>query len=81
MIDRERLNQEALARQRLERELDLASEIQASFLPDCCPFVPGLQIEAFYRAARQVGGDFYDFIELPPATPPAHPASVSSSPT
>lgn len=68
MIDRERLNQEALARQRLERELDLAREIQASFLPDCCPFVPGLQIEAFYRAARQVGGDFYDFIELPPAT-------------
>lgn len=73
MIDRERLNQEALARQRLERELDLASEIQASFLPDCCPFVPGLQIEAFYRAARQVGGDFYDFIELPPATPASAP--------
>lgn len=42
MIDRERLYQEALARQRLERELDLASEIQASFLPDGCPFVPGL---------------------------------------
>ncbi|WP_298405955.1 GAF domain-containing SpoIIE family protein phosphatase, partial [uncultured Chloroflexus sp.] len=73
MIDRERLNQEALARQRLERELDLASEIQASFLPNCCPFVPGLQIEAFYRAARQVGGDFYDFIELPPATPASAP--------
>ncbi len=69
MIDRERLYQEALARQRLERELDLASEIQASFLPDCCPFVPGLQIEAFYQAARQVGGDFYDFIEIPAATP------------
>ncbi len=65
MIDRERLYQEALARQRLERELDLASEIQASFLPDCCPLVPGLQIHAFYRAARQVGGDFYDFIEVP----------------
>ncbi|WP_298818173.1 GAF domain-containing SpoIIE family protein phosphatase [Chloroflexus sp.] len=69
MIDRERLNQEAQARQRLERELDLASEIQASFLPDCCPLIPGLQIEAFYRAARQVGGDFYDFIEVPPTNP------------
>ncbi len=64
-LERERLHQEALARQRLERELDLASEIQSSFLPDRCPAAPGFQIEAFYRAARQVGGDFYDFIELP----------------
>ncbi len=66
MIDRERLHQAELARQRLERELDLASEIQASFLPDCCPLLPGWHIEAFYRAARRVGGDFYDFIETSP---------------
>lgn len=75
-LERDRLHREALARQRLEQELDLAREIQASFLPDCCPIVPGYQIEAYYRAARQVGGDFYDFIELPPPpgsapTPPA----------
>ncbi|MEF3273148.1 MAG: SpoIIE family protein phosphatase [Chloroflexus sp.] len=73
MIDRERLHQEALARQRLERELDLAREIQASFLPASCPQVPGLAINAFYRAARQVGGDFYDFIEMPPAIPNGAP--------
>jgi sigma-B regulation protein RsbU (phosphoserine phosphatase) len=75
-LERERLHQEALARQRLEQELDLAREIQASFLPSCCPFVPGYQIEAYYRAARQVGGDFYDFIELPPppgSAPPSTP--------
>ncbi|PMP74927.1 MAG: stage II sporulation protein E [Chloroflexus aggregans] len=66
LIDRERLHQAELARQRLERELDLASEIQASFLPDCCPLLPGWHIEAFYRAARRVGGDFYDFIETSP---------------
>lgn len=65
-LERERLHQEALARQRLEQELDLAREIQASFLPNCCPIVPGYSIEAYYRSARQVGGDFYDFIELPP---------------
>jgi sigma-B regulation protein RsbU (phosphoserine phosphatase) len=63
-IERERLNQEALARQRLEQELDLARTIQASFLPDCCPALPGYRMVAYYRAARQVGGDFYDFIEL-----------------
>jgi sigma-B regulation protein RsbU (phosphoserine phosphatase) len=66
-LERERLHQEALAREKLEQELDLAREIQASFLPNCCPVVPGYQIEAYYRAARQVGGDFYDFIELPAA--------------
>jgi sigma-B regulation protein RsbU (phosphoserine phosphatase) len=63
-IERERLNREAQARQRLEQELDLARSIQSSFLPDCCPTIPGYQMVAFYRAARQVGGDFYDFIEL-----------------
>jgi serine phosphatase RsbU (regulator of sigma subunit) len=66
-LERERLHQEALARQRLEQELDLAREIQASFLPSCYPVVPGYSQASFYRAARQVGGDFYDFIELAPA--------------
>jgi serine phosphatase RsbU (regulator of sigma subunit) len=63
-LERERLHQEALARQRLEQELDLARSIQASFLPDTCPTIPGYAVCAFYRAARQVGGDFYDFIRL-----------------
>jgi sigma-B regulation protein RsbU (phosphoserine phosphatase) len=66
-LERERLHQEALARQRLEQELDLAAEIQALFLPSCYPVVPGYSQASFYRAARQVGGDFYDFIELAPA--------------
>ncbi|HET9221156.1 MAG TPA: SpoIIE family protein phosphatase [Roseiflexaceae bacterium] len=66
-LERERLHQEALARQRLEQELDLAAEIQALFLPSCYPVVPNYSQASFYRAARQVGGDFYDFIELAPA--------------
>jgi sigma-B regulation protein RsbU (phosphoserine phosphatase) len=77
-LERERLHQEALARQRLEQELDLAREIQASFLPNCCPNLTGYQIEAYYRAARQVGGDFYDFIELPP--PPGAPPAAPGTP-
>jgi serine phosphatase RsbU (regulator of sigma subunit) len=76
-LERERLHQEALAREKLEQELDLAREIQASFLPNCCPVVPGYQIEAYYRAARQVGGDFYDFIELPAA--PGQPLPQKSA--
>lgn len=65
-LERERLHQEALAHQRLDQELDLARDIQMSFLPDCCPLLPGYSIDSYYQAARQVGGDFYDFIELQP---------------
>ncbi len=51
-------------RQVLEHELDLAREIQKSFLPNSCPTVPGYQIAAAWRSARRVGGDFYDFMLL-----------------
>jgi serine phosphatase RsbU (regulator of sigma subunit) len=61
-IERDRLQQESLGRQKLEQELDLARDIQASFLPNTRPDIPGYQIDAFYLPARQVGGDFYDFI-------------------
>lgn len=75
-LEREQLHQEALLRQRLEQELDLARDIQASFLPDSCPLVAGYSIAAYYRAARQVGGDFYDFITIadPSAGMPEAPA-------
>jgi serine phosphatase RsbU (regulator of sigma subunit) len=64
-IENTRLIAELATRQRLEQELQVAREIQASFLPACCPDVPGWEISAFWHAARQVGGDFYDFIPMP----------------
>lgn len=51
-------------RDRLENELALASQIQASFLPATLPPTPGLDLAVFWRSAREVGGDFYAFIEL-----------------
>jgi sigma-B regulation protein RsbU (phosphoserine phosphatase) len=59
-----RLQAESNERQRLERELDVAQRIQHSFLPQQLPRLEGWQIATFYRAARQIGGDFYDFIPL-----------------
>ncbi len=56
---------EARRRERIEQELLVAQLIQQQFLPKALPDLPGLQITAFYRPARTVGGDFYDFIELP----------------
>lgn len=58
------LQAEATERQRLEKELDVAQQIQTSFLPKVYPVLPGWEVAAEYRSARQVGGDFYDFIRL-----------------
>ncbi len=56
---------EARSRERIEQELKIAQIIQQQFLPDNLPDLPGWNVAAFYRPARTVGGDFYDFIPLP----------------
>jgi len=56
---------EVRARARIDQELRVAQLIQQQFLPKTVPDLPGWQIAAFYRAAAEVGGDFYDFIPLP----------------
>ena len=63
-IQNAQLHIESVERQKLERELQLARQIQASFLPDETPQVPGWDLAAFWQGARQVSGDFYDFIPL-----------------
>ncbi|MFQ5419146.1 MAG: SpoIIE family protein phosphatase, partial [Anaerolineae bacterium] len=56
---------EAAERDKLEQELNVAREIQASFIPDGSPDIPGCAIASYWQAARQVSGDFYDFLQLP----------------
>lgn len=51
-------------KERLERELELARDLQQSILPDEFPQLPSISIAARSRPARQVGGDFYDVIPL-----------------
>ncbi len=63
-IQEARLYQEALARQRLEQELVLAAQIQASLLPENVPVIPGYEVAAFWRPALEMAGDFYDFVTL-----------------
>ena len=64
-IVRAQLVQQELEQQRLEKELAVAKQIQIGMLPKHCPVLPGWQSAAFYQPARLVGGDFYDFFELP----------------
>jgi serine phosphatase RsbU (regulator of sigma subunit) len=56
---------EARQRERIEQELKIAQIIQQQFLPKTLPDLPSWHVAAFYRPARTVGGDFYDFIPLP----------------
>jgi serine phosphatase RsbU (regulator of sigma subunit) len=55
-----------LAREQFERDLELAAHVQRSLLPDEVPAVEGYEFFAHYASALEVGGDYYDFIPLPP---------------
>jgi serine phosphatase RsbU (regulator of sigma subunit)/anti-sigma regulatory factor (Ser/Thr protein kinase) len=61
---REQAN-EAAEKERLAQELRVATLIQQQFLPRQLPRLPQWQIAAYYGPARAVGGDFYDFVEMP----------------
>lgn len=63
---RERHRLLAEQNRRLEHELKIAAFVQQSFLPGSVPQVPGHDIGAHLDTSGQVGGDFYDFINLPP---------------
>jgi sigma-B regulation protein RsbU (phosphoserine phosphatase) len=64
-IEKARLHEEEIKVQSLENELAVGREIQLSLLPKSAPEMPGWEWASFYNAAREVGGDFYDFFRLP----------------
>ncbi|HEX2152589.1 MAG TPA: SpoIIE family protein phosphatase [Acidimicrobiia bacterium] len=55
---------EAQQRERIAQELRVARLIQQTLLPKELPQISGWTVKAYYRPAREVGGDFYDFIDL-----------------
>ena len=61
---RQRLEQEMIERERAEQELQVARRIQQASLPREVPQLEGWQINPYFRPAREVGGDFYEFFEL-----------------
>ena len=63
-IENARLFQENLEKQRMEEELSIAHDLQTSMLPAVCPEIGGFKIAAISTPAREVGGDFFDFIEM-----------------
>lgn len=64
-IHNQNMLQFQLQKRQLDVDLALASSVQQMLLPRESPAVPGLEIDARYRAAQHVGGDLYDFVALP----------------
>jgi len=58
------VKKEMVQNERIEREIQLARQIQETFLPEQLPSFPGWEIDIRWQTARQVGGDFYDVFEL-----------------
>jgi sigma-B regulation protein RsbU (phosphoserine phosphatase) len=63
-IERARLTRELLERRHLEKELAIARDIQASFLPKSSPVLPGFDVAGTTLPHDEVGGDYYDFIPV-----------------
>ena len=63
-IENARMFEEIIEKERMEEELSIARDLQTSMLPAACPTIKGFEIAAYSVSAREVGGDFYDFIEM-----------------
>jgi sigma-B regulation protein RsbU (phosphoserine phosphatase) len=63
-VQRAQLASERLERRRMEKELAIAREIQLSFLPKASPEIPGFELAGTALPHAEVGGDYYDFIQV-----------------
>jgi sigma-B regulation protein RsbU (phosphoserine phosphatase) len=68
---------EAAHRERLNREMEIAREVQERMFPQTLPAVPGLDYAGHCRPALGVGGDYYDFFELPAAPDGSRPLGIA----
>ncbi len=64
IFELERAQSELVKKERLEKELEMARDVQQSVIPKTFPVIPGYDFGALYHPARLVGGDFYDVIQL-----------------
>jgi phosphoserine phosphatase RsbU/P len=62
-VENARLTEEQIERERLEREQQVASEIQQRFLPTTAPIVNGYELQGISFPCYEIGGDYYDFIQ------------------
>ncbi len=64
-VEKSQLVANLVTREKVQREIELARQVQLDFLPRKAPDVPGYEFFGFYSAAQTIGGDYYDYIHLP----------------
>jgi len=64
-IENARLHEDLLRRSDIERQLTFAAQVQLGFLPNQRPNLPGYECYDYYEPAQTVGGDYFDYIDLP----------------
>lgn len=64
-MDNAVMHEQVVAQRALQRDLELAARMQRALLPSRAPVAEGYDFFSYYESARQVGGDYYDYIQLP----------------
>ncbi|MBL4883453.1 MAG: SpoIIE family protein phosphatase [Planctomycetaceae bacterium] len=64
-IENAKLHAEVIHSHEIERDLEVATQIQLGFLPNKKPDFPDYEFFHYYQAAQQVGGDYFDYVKLP----------------
>ena len=64
-IETQRLRNEAEQARIVLHDLEVARDVQAGLLPERAPDIADLECAAYFRPAKMVGGDYYDFVETP----------------
>jgi sigma-B regulation protein RsbU (phosphoserine phosphatase) len=64
-VEKARMHEDAVAREKVQKEIELARQVQLGFLPQTLPVVEGYEFYSHYSPAQTVGGDYYDFVPLP----------------
>jgi sigma-B regulation protein RsbU (phosphoserine phosphatase) len=64
-LENAKMHEQVAAQKALERDLELARRMQLALLPSQPPQVPGYCFFDYYQSARQIGGDYYDYVPLP----------------
>lgn len=63
-IENKKLARQQLEQKAMQKELEIAKDVQRFLFPNSLPNTPGLHVEATYLPHHQVGGDYYDYIEV-----------------
>jgi len=63
-IENAQLHEQMIEQRLVKQDLELASQVQMAFLPKAAPKIPGYCFFQYYNPAQQIGGDYFDYIEL-----------------